>query len=285
MSEQAELLPINLEQLHGLLLGATKALDEMLKKNHIDYWLHAGTLLGAIRHQGFIPWDDDVDIAMTREDYTKFLSVVDDQLPPGLSHLTKDRDKIAVNSKIAINGTFAVESYQAANGLDSAEVPLSIDVFVLDNAASRKSVRKLEGKVAFVLGARPWAHDLSHSPIEMPRAKRLRWRAMALMPQQWATAGQEVLLRRGEARTTDWNCCALDTQYAHKTYPRRAIAPQRRVWFEGLELPAPQDPSAYLECHFGPDFMTPSPPDERRIHHTDTRATSTALKRWQVPPA
>lgn len=64
------------EQARLIMLKLLRELDRICTKYDIPYWLDGGTLLGAIRHGGFIPWDDDIDVAMLRNDYYRFLEVV-----------------------------------------------------------------------------------------------------------------------------------------------------------------------------------------------------------------
>ena len=71
--------PINVEELKKLQIEILDNFDVFCKKNNIRYWIDYGTLLGAIRHKGFIPWDDDVDIAMLREDYEKAAAIFNSQ--------------------------------------------------------------------------------------------------------------------------------------------------------------------------------------------------------------
>ena len=64
------------EELKNSQMNILKFIDRVCKENDISYFVNYGTLLGAIRHKGFIPWDDDIDICLYREDYERFLNVV-----------------------------------------------------------------------------------------------------------------------------------------------------------------------------------------------------------------
>ena len=68
------------EQARLIMLKLLRELDRICTKYDIPYWLDGGTLLGAIRHGGFIPWDDDIDVAMLRNDYYRFLEVAKTEL-------------------------------------------------------------------------------------------------------------------------------------------------------------------------------------------------------------
>ena len=65
---------ISVEELKMIQLKILDSIDDFCKKNGIQYFLFSGTLIGAVRHKGYIPWDDDVDICMKRKDYNRFFS-------------------------------------------------------------------------------------------------------------------------------------------------------------------------------------------------------------------
>ena len=73
----------NVRDLQLICLDMLKEVDRVCRKHNILYWLEGGTMLGAVRHRGFIPWDDDLDIAMFREDYDRFCEIAPQELKSG----------------------------------------------------------------------------------------------------------------------------------------------------------------------------------------------------------
>ena len=82
----------NLREAQLEMLNILTVIDSICDKHGIQYWLFAGTLLGAVRHKGFSPWDDDCDIGMMREDFEKFESVLHQELPSHLFFQTQETD-------------------------------------------------------------------------------------------------------------------------------------------------------------------------------------------------
>lgn len=90
-------------RLHQMrMLSILEFVDKVCRKYHINYWLSSGTLLGAVRHGGFIPWDDDLDIEMLKADYKKLMKVLPNELPDNLVIQTAhtDKDYVAPYSKL-----------------------------------------------------------------------------------------------------------------------------------------------------------------------------------------
>lgn len=81
MSEKEDFVDIRSIQM--VMLEIMVQIDKLCKENCIRYVLDGGTMLGAVRHKGFIPWDDDMDIIMPRDDYSRFIKIAEEQLPPG----------------------------------------------------------------------------------------------------------------------------------------------------------------------------------------------------------
>ena len=128
---------MNIEDVQKALLDLMKEVHAFLDENEIKYYLLGGSALGAIRHNGFIPWDDDIDIGLLREDYEKFLSI---------SGAFNSRYEI-VNFKNAHNCDFGLTRIYIANTYVKNPIiantrldkRLYFDIFPLDNVPNDKS--------------------------------------------------------------------------------------------------------------------------------------------------
>lgn len=130
----------NLQRIQSAGYELLDQVDRLCKKHGINYYLHAGTLLGAVRHNGFIPWDDDVDVAFFRDDYLKFISVAD-ELPDKYQFENAYREDyfwdpvsriVYSDSKL---GEYSKEKEEYYKGYRNKVV---LDLFAMDSAAPTK---------------------------------------------------------------------------------------------------------------------------------------------------
>lgn len=137
---------ISKEELRKIQINILNEIDTFCKKNDIKYWLHAGTLLGAIRHQGYIPWDDDIDIAMFREDYDKFCSLYNKSNNQYKLHCYEnDKKHFYPFAKVYDSKTIWYEPDSTGD-----KISVFVDVFPLDNAPeNNKNVRRMLKKRDF----------------------------------------------------------------------------------------------------------------------------------------
>lgn len=132
-----------LKEHQEVLLELLKEFDRVCKNNNINYILFAGSALGAVRHKGFIPWDDDLDIALLREDYDKLMSL-DSSLWKKEYFLQKEFSAHwpLHFSKLRKNNTTCLEKYHPKD--NEIHQGIYIDVFPIDNASDNKFIRKLQ---------------------------------------------------------------------------------------------------------------------------------------------
>lgn len=119
------------------MLDLLEAVDKVCKKHHIPYWLSSGTLLGAARHQGFIPWDDDLDIEMLRSDYLRLIKILPQELPEDMVLQTHETDPnyIFIFGKVRDKNSYLEET----NSYDRIfkEKGIYIDIFPLEKIPYR----------------------------------------------------------------------------------------------------------------------------------------------------
>lgn len=141
------IIPQSLKKIWAVQLDLMAEFDRVCKKHNIKYYAFGGTLLGAIRHKGYIPWDDDIDLALFRPDYEKLITVAESEfLDPYLfqhSHKPfKDNPFVVDMVRLRNNNTTAIEKFQLQYSPNVSH-GIFIDIIPLDNAADdAKALKK-----------------------------------------------------------------------------------------------------------------------------------------------
>lgn len=123
---------IDITECHKLLLGIAKEFDRICTKHNIPYYMLGGTMLGAIRHKGFIPWDDDMDFGVPRDYYDKLIEILEKELPKTFKCCTYNNTE-AVKSPFAkiVNIKTIVKDPRISLPLEQ-QIGINIDIFPLD---------------------------------------------------------------------------------------------------------------------------------------------------------
>jgi lipopolysaccharide cholinephosphotransferase len=259
--------PVAIDVVHRALLEALAAIDAACRALGVDYWLEAGTLLGAVRHGGPIPWDDDVDISMTRAGFARFVRDAPALLGAEYAVQTRADDPFIVpDAKVYVNGSHIDTVYGATHNIRTAHDGLFVDIFVSDPVSPRRIVRRLESRAGWLVNSRHWAPAMAASPGQLGRAARLRWRVAARVPHRMVALVHRWLRRRRDRRPDDYVAVGEFALFPDWVHRREDIFPLRSVPFASLTVPVPADAHAYLVATYGSDYLTPPPEADRRRH-------------------
>lgn len=232
----------------------------------LTYYLVCGTALGAVKYQGFIPWDDDVDVAMPRGDYEAFLKKAPRLLPEGifLQNYRTDPAFPQIFSKLRNSGTTYIEKSSAALPINHG---IYIDIFPLDGYPEDPKVRKkLEWKKKLYLQILGTAFA---EPAPASIKSRVIYRAKRLLGLQHCTASvarhyERMISSYPLAGSPRW-CNHGSWQGALEYAPSVQYGGGTMGLFEGLPVRLPEQYHAYLTQKYG-DY-TLDPPDEERVGH------------------
>ena len=269
-----------LRELQLCELQLVKAVLSIWERHQLTVFMMGGTFLGAVRHKGFIPWDDDVDLGMSREDYETFLRVAPQELPQGyiLRHFAKDPDMPYYPAQV-VDPSFEI--------LDtSAQIAKTrsawIDLFPLDGMPKGKMgcffhkyrLLYLRMMLKFSQFSQVVAVNLAHRPLHeriliavgkhlhlesrLDTNKRMHLIDRCLRKYPYETASQVVNF--------------MGAYKFREMFPKKIYDSLSEYPFEDLQLLAPSDYDTVLRQMYG-DYMTPPPQNEQNKHGTVTGDT------------
>jgi lipopolysaccharide cholinephosphotransferase len=258
---------IDLEHVHDLLFDMLCVVDHICRTHDIEYWVDAGTTLGAVRHNDFLPWDDDVDICMTGENMDSFVAV-SDQLPEQLRLLIR-RGGRGPTAKVVMPEIHATEEFATKHNLRGENVDfLALDIMEVI-AVGNPLLHRSRFHMGKVLALQPISAQMAHSPQPLSAARRLSWYALRAIPN--AAVNPLKGLLSGRQRAGRWWTYSLNGAHPLVRWQHDDIWPLSTVVLRGRRFPAPGDVGAYLAGLYGPDYLTPPPPSQRLSHFTEFR--------------
>ena len=237
-------------------LSILRIVADICDKNDIDYWLDGGSLLGAVRHGGFIPWDDDIDIAMLKEDAERFVKIAPSVLPDGLFLQTPGTDKIDVPIiKIRDLNSFFIE--RGDDIMTDYAKGIYIDIFPFEAypSVSSKCVKMFARGMSVAAGVIGQKRKITFGNIVENVYFRFKYLSLKLA---WRALMKLKSTDRYIGNVSPTNGYGI----AHL---KGSVFPLSTVEFEGLTFKAPHNPNAYLTDLYG-DYMKLPPEEQREAH-------------------
>lgn len=266
-------------ELHALqrtVLGIFDDVVSVCASAECEYVLGGGSALGGVRHRGFIPWDDDLDLNMRRADWTRFRSAFLERFGDRYAIYEPGRpsDYALAFPRIRLRGTRVVtrEDLLAPN----VEPGVFVDIFLFENVPDGGLLRRLHGLGSLALGflyscrkqfferrlLRRWG--LNGAAF---RVKRTIGFFLAVLPLGcWTRLWDRWNRMCGNASSRFITCPVGRRHYFGELATRAEMAGSRQVDFEGRTACVPVGLEAYLTRLYGPDYMTPPPPEGQERH-------------------
>jgi len=252
-----------LKKLQKVELELLVEFDRICRKHNIIYSIDGGTLLGAVRHGGFIPWDDDADVVMVRKEYEKFLSVVDQEL---------DTDKFYLQDLNRTPGyRWGYAKLRRENTdfirLNQEHMPykqgIFLDIFICDNVPDNYILRCLCNFHSFIY------RKIFYSEVgkyACSGISKLIYKVLSLIPEKTVKNRYNKYVRFRNRKSTELVKCltfpACNPVYGYK---RKWYEETIDIEFEGVTLRGCCDYDEYLKFLYG-DYMELPPVEKRKVH-------------------
>ena len=252
---------IDLDELKLIQIGILDYVSEFCDNNNIKYWIDSGTLLGAIRHKGYIPWDDDIDIGMLREDYEKFIKIFN----KNNSHYKLYCNELDKKCPYALGKVMDIDTVLYEPNEDGVKIAINIDIFVYDNAPETleetNKLYDLRDRYNYLRMYQNFSY-MKYDFFRNIYIKILRF-ILSFLPKGYFAKKMIELSKKNVSNNTGKVGNFLGCTRIHSN--KSALAEITKVEFEGKKYNAPKGYDEWLTDFYG-DYMK-LPPEEKRVGH------------------
>ena len=258
---------LNNQEIRQIQLKILDAIDRFCTSNNITYYLTGGSLIGALRHDGFIPWDDDIDIMMYRDEYEVFIRDFNEsQTKYRAFSIERDKGYNYHFCKVCDTKTLLIEGLR----INDIDLGVNIDVFPLDKLPNLVNEKKILNKLHILdnlmyCKAFRWNNLFKKSCLQRIKILTYKLLGAVMTRRQLGIKQAQIAQQFRDASTTDY---ALLTCHIRKQFPRidREVTVNEKHVFENREYCIPSTYDRYLTLQFG-DYMTPPPPEKQISQH------------------
>lgn len=263
---------LSIKDIQKILLNTYKVVDDICKKHNWKLFLTGGSVLGAVRHQGFIPWDDDMDLALPREDYEKFAQIAPKELPDYLQLVWMKRPHHYKLADIRYEMKLNSDSQKAMNEGDKSYV--SIDIQPFDGLPTIKLFRLehcmkvMYYRVSYIMcnpqkicigrGRKKW---------ELFLIFVLKKFSFCFKKEEESQNKFDRTMRRYNYGNSEYIADFVGKYKFRDTYPKSWWEPGIMVAFEGVQVRIPSEYDKYLSRIYG-DYMK-IPDEKEQITHRE----------------
>lgn len=262
----------NMDLLHGVDMQIVKEVVALCDKHGWTYYMLGGTMLGAIRHKGFIPWDDDIDLGMPREDYEAFLEIAPKELSEHLRVVNYRNDPTFQYYITRVQDTDTkVEEERIGN--DSRYTHASIDIFPIDGTPNNALARKIYFfRVLYhrALMSLCYKDSIDRKRKRSKKEKLLLW-VMERLPVEKLTTPYkqkckiDKLLRKQKVEGSKYIGNIMGAYRTKEIVPAEFYGKGAYYDFENIQLRGLEQYENYLTHTYG-DYMQLPPEDQRKTH-------------------
>lgn len=262
---QIQLNEQQIKKVQDIELEMLIEIERICQKNNIKYSVIGGTLLGAVRHGGFIPWDDDADVVMLRKEYNKFVDACEKDLDTTrfyFQDLHKTPGYRWGYGKLRRKDTLFMRHGQEHMPYEQG---IFVDIFSCDNVPDGEFARKIHECKCFLLRKLMWAEVGQYT--EKNKSIQCLYKIMAKIPAKWTIKQIDKLAERWNKKDTELiRTLLFPTPKGTAGFPRKWYEEVEPILFEGVQLHGLKKREEYLVYKFGKQYMQLPPEEKRKIH-------------------